>query len=171
MHAKSEANKANSFSTERTFDAPRELVWKAFTEAERLAKWWGPKGFGMVVAKLDLRPGGTFLYGMKAPDGNMMWGKFVYREIIPPERMDFVVSFTDEHGTPTRHPLSATWPLEVFNTATFSEHEGKTTVSMTGYPINASAEEIETFAAGRESMNKGFAGTLDQLEAYLASCK
>jgi len=135
-----------------------------------MAKWWGPKGFTMLVSKLDLRPGGMFLYGMKAPDGKTtMWGRLAYRAIEPPERLEFVVSFTDPDGNPVRHPMSDTWPLEVFNSATFTETDGKTTLRVEGYPINATDEEIATFEAGRESMNKGFAGTLDQLAAYLAA--
>ena len=73
------ANKAPAFEffIQREFDAPRERVWKAWTEAERLGKWWGPKGFDIVSVKLDLRPGGTFHYGLKSPEGLEMWGKFI----------------------------------------------------------------------------------------------
>src|SRR5438067_189284 len=133
------------FSISRVFDAPRETVFAAFTEADRLMQWWGPKGFTMQVAKLDLRPGGVFLYGMRAPDGQDMWGKFVYREIAPPERLVFVVSFTDEQGNLKRHPMSATWPLEVLNTMTLAESGGKTTLTISGAPINATDEERATF--------------------------
>lgn len=73
-----------AFAITRTFDAPRALVFQAFTESERLAQWWGPKGFTLRVARLDLRPGGVFHYEMKSPNGHSMWGKFVYREIVPP---------------------------------------------------------------------------------------
>src|SRR5580704_13391744 len=75
------ATAGDEFAITRVFDAPREQVWKAFTESERLMRWWGPKGFTMQVAKLDLRPGGVFHYCMRSPDGRDMWGKFVYREI------------------------------------------------------------------------------------------
>ncbi len=78
------------FVITRTFDAPRDLVFKAWTEAERLAQWWGPKGCNITVSKLELRPGGTFLYSMKMSNGPAMWGKFVYREIVAPERLVFV---------------------------------------------------------------------------------
>ena len=66
----------------RVFDAPRDLVWKAFTEVDRLKQWWGPKGFRMLTCRLDLRPGGIFLYGMQSPDGHEMWGKWTFREIV-----------------------------------------------------------------------------------------
>ena len=86
------------FVISRTFDAPRELVWKAFTEREHLMQWFGPKGFKMLAGTVDLRPGGTFHYGMQAPDGKTMWGKWIFREIVPPERLVTVVSFSDEQG-------------------------------------------------------------------------
>ena len=159
---------AKTFSISRVFDAPRDLVWKAVTESERLMHWWGPKGFTMLVCKVDLRPGGVFQYAMRSPDGHEMWGKWVYREIVPPERLATVVSFTDEHGKLLRHPMSPTWPLEVLNTMTLAEHAGKTTMTIFGYPVNATEEERKTFADGRGSMKQGFTGTLDQLEAYLA---
>ena len=65
---------ASEFTITRVFDAPRQLVWDAWTQAERLAEWWGPAGFKLKVAKLDLRPGGTFHYSMVAPNGHEMWG-------------------------------------------------------------------------------------------------
>src|SRR5688572_11005598 len=92
------------FVISRLFDAPLDLVWKAHTEVERLQEWWGPKGFTMLSAKLDLRPGGMFHYGMRAPDGSEMWGKFVYREITAPKRIVFLESFSDAQGGATRHP-------------------------------------------------------------------
>jgi uncharacterized protein YndB with AHSA1/START domain len=157
------------FIISRTFDAPRELVFKALTETERLAHWWGPKGFTMEVSTLDLRPGGVFHYSMKSPDGFVMWGKFVYREIVAPEKIVFVNSFSNEEGGLTRHPLSPTWPIEVLNTLTLIEQDGKTTMSIRGGPINASEEEVRTFESGFDSMTQGFSGTFDQLVEYLAS--
>jgi uncharacterized protein YndB with AHSA1/START domain len=152
----------------RTFDAPRDLVFKAWTDPEHLQHWWGPKGFTFSVAKLDLRPGGMFHYSMKSPDGHEMWGRFVYREIVAPEKIVFVNSFSDEEGNVTRAPFSPTWPLEVFNTLTLSEHEGQTTLTLRGGPINATEEERRTFEAASESIKQGFSGTFDQLADYLA---
>src|SRR3954465_11026908 len=106
------SNAPRPFVTSRTFDAPRELVWKAWSERARLMEWFGPKGFKMPAAKLDFRPGGSFHYCLEAPNGQEMWGKFVYREIVSPEKIVLVNSFSDEAGGITRHPMSATWPLE-----------------------------------------------------------
>ena len=139
----------------------------AWTEAEHLARWWGPKGFPISVVKLDLRSGGVFLYSMRFPEGHEMWGKFVYREIAEPGRLVFINSFSDAEGGVTRHPLSPTWPLEVLSTVTFAEHDGKTTVTLKGIPVNATELEIKTFEDGYPSMQQGFSRTLDKLAAYL----
>ncbi len=155
------------FVITRVFDAPRDLVWKAFTESARLARWWGPKGFTVFSCKLDLRPGGLFHYGMRAPDGGEMWGKFVYREIFATGRLVFVASFSDAQGGTTRHPGSASWPLEVLNTVTFSGQGNRTSLTLRGSPVNAADDERRIFGAGRDGMRREFTGTWDQLAAYL----
>ncbi len=158
----------SAFVLSRTFDAPREIVFKAWTEAERLVHWWGPKGLTNRVITFDLRPGGIFHYVLTLPDGKEMWGKWIIREVTSPEQLIFISSFSDKDGAVTRHPFSATWPLETLTTVSFVEHEGKTTLTLRGVPINATTEEIKTFKDGRESMQKGFGGTLEQLVEYLA---
>ncbi len=168
MSSQAKTSEHREFSITRVVDAPRALVWKAFTEAERLARWWGPKGFTMGICKLDLRPGGVFHYRMRSPDGRDMWGKFVYREIAAPERLVFVNSFSDENEGVTRHPMSPSWPLQVLTTVTFSERDGKTTLALRGGPVDATPTERNTFEAGFESMQRGFTGTLDQLVDYLS---
>ena len=142
------------FVITRVFDAPRALVWKAWTECPRLMRWFGPKGFTMRVATLDLRPGGVFHYCLRSPDGHDIWGKFVYREIVAPERIVLVNSFSDEPGNLTRHPMSQTWPLEMLSTTTFTEHEGKTTITVRWAPLNATEAERKTFDASYEDMQK-----------------
>lgn len=143
--------------TSRAFDAPRELVWKAFTEPERMKQWWGPKGFTVIAAKMDLRPGGTYHYGMQAPDGAAMWGKMVFREITPLERIVFINAFSDEAGGTTRHPLHQSWPLEMLSVFTFEElPNGKTNVTICWSPHNSTAEEQKTFDSSHESMRQGW---------------
>ena len=160
------------FSLSRTFNAPRALVWKAWTEREQLMQWFGPKGSSMTAAKMDFRPGGSFLFGMRnctpGHDGPPMWGKWVFREIIAPERIVLVHSFSDENGVLTRHPYHPTWPLEMLSTSTFVEQNGKTTVTVQWEPLNASDSENKTFEDGRAGMNMGWTGTFEQLDAYLA---
>lgn len=158
---------ADEFVIERTFDAPRELVFSAWTDEQHLAQWWGPKGFALTNLKNALRPGGLLHYAMQPPGGDVMWGRWVYREIVPPERLVFVSSFSDPEGGLTRAPFGIEFPLEVLSTVTFTEANGKTTVTMRGVPINASDEERSVFASMTASMQQGWTGTLDQLADYL----
>jgi uncharacterized protein YndB with AHSA1/START domain len=155
------------FEISRVYDAPRAKVWQAWTEPERLKQWWGPRGFKVHTCKVDLRPGGTFLYGMKAPDGSDVWGRFVYREVKAPERLVFIVSFSDPKGGTTRHPGMENWPLHILSTVSFEEQAGKTKVTVRWTPHEASEIERKTFDEGRASMQQGWTGTLDQLTAYL----
>lgn len=157
-----------AFVITRTFDAPRELVWKAWTDEAHLKNWFGPKGVTIPACKLDLRVGGIFHYCMRMPDGKEMWGKWTFREIVAPQRLVLVNSFSDANGGITRHPLSASWPLETLSTTTFTEQGGKTLLTIEWSPYNASAEERATFDAARPSMTQGWTGTFEQLEGYLA---
>lgn len=159
------------FVITRVFAAPRPLVWKAWTEADRLAQWWGPKGATIRVIKLDLRPGGMFHYAMQYQPGRDIFGRFIYREIVPPERLEFINSFSDPDGGITRAPfpqLGGTWPLEVHNVVTLAESGGKTTLNLRGTPINATEQERATFAGMTDSMRQGFGGTFDKLAEHLA---
>jgi uncharacterized protein YndB with AHSA1/START domain len=162
---------SSEFTITRVFDAPRQLVWDAWTQAPRLAEWWGPAGFTMKVSKLDLRPGGTFHYSMVTPDGHEMWGRFVYLEITPPERLVLINSFSDASGNIVRAPFSPEWPLEVRNVMTLTEAGGKTTLLLRGAPVNATEAERRKFDSFHDSMNQGFGGTFAQLTAYLAKQK
>lgn len=141
----------------RVFDAPRELVWKAYTEAEHIAKWWGPDGFTTVVPRLELRPGGVWHYGMKSEEWGDAWGKAIYREIVPPERLVYTDMFSDEEGN------SVEGMPESEVTITFAEQDGRTL--MTSRTVFASAEErAQVIEMG---MEEGLAQTLDKLAEYL----
>ena len=96
------------FVISRIFDAPRELVFAAFTEPPRMKDWWGPKGFEVISQAMDLRPGGTYHYGLESPAGQQMWGKLIFREIALPKRLVFITCFSDAEGGVTRHPMAAT---------------------------------------------------------------
>lgn len=160
---------AKVFSISRTFHAPRNIVWKAWTDRDALAQWWGPKGCPIEVTVLDVKPGGLFHYAMALPNGDKWWGRFVYREIEKPSRLVFVNSFSNENGDITRAPFSAHWPLEVLNEVTFTEGGGKTTIRLEGGPIDPADEERAAFESMFKSMEQGFGGTFDQLDDYLAS--
>lgn len=157
------------FQLTRKIDAPRELVYQAWTEAERLEQWWGPPGISVRVAKLDLAPGGTFLYAMQMPGGPEMFGKFVYRELEPNRLLTFVVSFCDADEAITSHPMSPTWPKKVLSGVELFDDDGQTRLEMWATPFEASEEEERTFLEGRAGFQQGTSGALDQLEAYLAT--
>ncbi len=161
---------AAPFTITRVFDASPNLVFKVWSEAERLSDWWGPKGFSIYVRKLEFRPGGSFHYSIEA-GGNIMWGRFIYREIAEPERIVFVSSFSDEEGCITRAPFSKTWPLEILNTLTFTFQEGKTLLTLHGGPIVPTDEERNTFESAFDSLRRGFSGTFDKLAEYLETAQ
>ena len=155
------------FVITRMFDARRERVWKSWTEPERLKRWWAPKGFTCTHCEVDLRPGGLMHYCLRSPDGSDMWGRFVYREIVQPEKLVFVVSFSDVQAGITRHPMSADWPLEILSTVEFAAEGKRTAVTVRWIPVNATEAERKAFDDGRESMTQGWSGTFDYLDAYL----
>ena len=162
--------KIEPFVISRVFDAPRDRVWQAWTEVERLKQWWGPKGFTVTHCTLDLRPGGKGHYCLRAPDGSQMWGRFVYREIVKPERLVWSNSFSDKDGGLTVHPMNPKWPREMHTTVRFKDLGGKTEVTVEWIPIDGSTEvEIKTFDQGRDSMKMGWTGTMDQFAAYLTN--
>jgi uncharacterized protein YndB with AHSA1/START domain len=162
-----EASSQPFFTIQRTFDAPRKHVWHAWSDAEALAKWWGPKGMRIEVAHLQFEPGGVFHYSMASPNGTM-WGRFMYREISPFTRLVFVNSFSNREGGITHAPFSDHWPLEVLNLVRFEEIAGRTVVTLAGAPITSAPDELDEFGAHFASMEQGFGGTFDQLSEYLS---
>lgn len=157
------------FTYERTFNAPRDLVWEVLTTEEHMRQWWGPKGMTMLKSALDLRPGGTYHYGMSSADGTEMWGMLRYRDIVPPRRLVFIVNFSDALGGITRHPLAANWPMHVLSVATLTETNGKTTITINSMPINATEDEMAMFASAKGGMLVGTNGMYDVFEQYLAT--
>lgn len=155
----------------RTLRAPREKVWRAWSEADQLAQWWGPKGCTIRILNFDFQPGGIFHYAMQFQPGHEMFGKFVYREIAAPERIVFISSFSDIDGGITRAPfpqIKDTWPLEIRNTLTLAEDGSNTHLTLRGGPINASEAEMQTYLGMFDSMKQGFGGTFDKLDEHLA---
>ena len=79
----------------RVIDAPRRLVFKAWTQPEHIARWWGPQGFTTIHCDMDIRVGGTYRFGMRSPQGTEHWKRGVYREIVEPERIVFTFAWED----------------------------------------------------------------------------
>ena len=161
--------RSQDFVTTRLFDAPPELLWKCFTEPERMKHWFGPKGSVVVSSKMDLRVGGTYHGAMRDSEGRVMWAKFVYREVTPPRRLVWEHSFSDEAGGLTRHPLAATWPLKLLTTVTLENAPGgKCKLTLTWSPLDATPEEQATFDAAHDGVRGGWGGSFERLDAYLA---
>lgn len=153
---------------QRTLQAPRHLVWKTFTEAKHLENWWGPKGSKIAVKKFDFRTDGIFHYSMEL-GGQLMWGRFIYKEIAEPEKIVFISSFSDKNGGISKAPFFDNFPTEILNVVTLIDKDGITLLTLRGGPLNANEEQIKVYKDLFPSMNQGFKGTFDQLEEYLTS--
>jgi len=135
----------------RVFDAPRHLVWDAFTKPELLKRWFGPRGWSLVVGEVDLRVDGGFRFVLRGPDGKTMGMRGVYREIVPPDRSVHIESFDD-------------YPGESQVTAVFVEEEGKTMLTATVlYP----SKEIRDIVI-QTGMEHGAAESYEKLAELLA---
>jgi uncharacterized protein YndB with AHSA1/START domain len=137
---------------ERIFDAPRSLVFKAWTEPEHLVHWYGPRGFTLRSSKLDLRPGGSWRSCMLSPEGREYWVKGVYREIVEPERLVFSYAHENQDGTVVHETLV---------TVTFAEQRGKTKLTL--------RQAIFESVKERDSHRGGWNSSLDRLVEYLAT--
>jgi uncharacterized protein YndB with AHSA1/START domain len=132
----------------RVLDAPRELVWKAWTDPEHFMSWWGPKDYTCPFCEIDLRVGGKYLNCMRSPNGREYWSTGVYREIIPMERLVFTDCFADEQGNvvhASHYGLSPDFPLEMLVTVTLEDQDSKTkmTLEHIGLPAGSEGEGAE----------------------------
>jgi uncharacterized protein YndB with AHSA1/START domain len=145
---------------ERIFDAPRELVWKAWTDPQQAMRWWGPKGFTSPACEIDFRVGGKSLFAMQSPefnDGRPIWSTGVYREIVPLERIVTTDSFADADGNvvpATHYGMGSDFPLEMLVTVTFEDLDGKTKMTLRHEGLPA-GEMLEGAGTGwNESFDK-----------------
>lgn len=142
----------------RVVDAPRELVFEAFTDPKHLAQFWGPKGYGASKVDVDLRVGGQFRVEMRGPDGGTYPAVGVYREISPPERI--VYAGLDED----LHPCGGGLPPRAIVTMSFADEGGKTRITVHTQLQSVAARDAAT--AGGFSI--GWNESLERLAAYLA---
>jgi uncharacterized protein YndB with AHSA1/START domain len=136
----------------RVLDAPRALVWKAWTEPDRLARWWGPRGFTLASCTLDFRPGGGYRFHMRSPEGNDHWLAGTYREIVAPERFVCTFAWLDEAGRPKHEML-----LEM----SLADRDGKTELTLRQTKLES--------ATARDQHRVGWTESLDRLVEYLAT--
>ncbi len=142
----------------RAFDAPRELVWQTWTDCKHLQHWWGPKGWTVPVCELDLRPGGTWFYCMRGPDGEESWGKSTYQEILTPERLVYLDQFVDAQG----NVLDGMPELQI--TTEFAALGNRTEV--TSRTQFSTVEALQALLA--MGVIEGITQTYDRLDEYLA---
>lgn len=165
--AKKNPNK-NELTITRISDAPRELVWKAWTEPGRLSRWWGPKGWTLPVCKIDLRVGGECFSCMRSPEGQEIWSKGIFREVVAPERLVMTDSFADEQGNvvpATHYGMSPEFQMEMLITAIFEDQKGKTKLTLKHSGIEGISD------TDRDDMRQGWSQSLDKLAELLAKDK
>ena len=155
-----------TYVLERTFDAPRELVWRAWTDPELLPRWYGPR-VETIVHRHELKPGGLWL-------GEMRWGgnsnsqRVEFTEVTPPERLVWLHSVSDAQWNVIVNPMMADWPRILLTTVTFQDDCGQTRLRLTWVPHEASDAEIGCFAAAMDGMDKGWGAGMDLLAELLA---
>ena len=142
---------------ERIFDAPREQVWRAWTDPELFMRWWGPSTFTSPTCRMDVRPGGRYVWSMRDPDGNDYYSAGTFLEVVPPERLVYTDSFADKDGNiipPSTYGMSDAFPTELTVTVTL-EDLGKQTKMRTTFSGMPEGPEKEMTAAGfNESLDK-----------------
>jgi uncharacterized protein YndB with AHSA1/START domain len=143
----------------RVFDAPRELVFKAWSDPVYLAKWWGPSGWTLPVSQMDFRVGGSWTYCMKGPEGEESCGMAIYREIVEPERIVFTDYFADAEGKPLEGMPEALMIVE------FAADEGKT--MLTNTVRYQTAEDRDRIL--KMGFKEGMTESLNRLEEFLAN--
>ena len=155
------------FVLERTFKAPRALVWATFSQAEHLGQWLSPSGMKPGRCTVDYRDGGIYHYEIVPPEGQSFWGRWIYRRIVDQEMIVVHVSFSDEGCGITQHPMAPEWPLETFSKTIFSEVEGGTLVRLEWSALGSNPVALQKFEDGKPSMTQGWGGTMDKLDVHL----
>lgn len=155
-----------TYVLERDFDAPRELVWRTWTDPALLPRWYGP-GVETIIHTLDLRPGGLWLLEMR-------WGertnyqRIEYTEITPPARLVWLHSSADAGWNVIPSPMMPDWPRVLLTTITLEEEGGRTRMRLTWVPHEATEAEIACFASAMAGNTKGWGAGMELLEALLA---
>ncbi len=151
---------------DREFDAPRELVWRAWTDPELLGRWYGPN-IETVVHQFDLKIGGVWLHEMKMGGGSS-FQKAVFSEVVPPERLVWHhYSAVDADGNEIDSPMPD-WPKVLLTTVTFTANAQKTNVRLSQIPFNAPDNEVAGFAKMKDGMSGGWGKGYEIIDQILA---
>jgi len=154
-----------TYVLERVFDAPRELVWKTWTDPELIQRWYGPN-VKTIVHRLDLEPGGLWLGEMEW-DGNSNYQRVEYTEVTPPECLVWLHSVSDAEWNVIANPMMPDWPRVLLTTVTFAEQGDQTRMRLTWVPHEASEAEIACFEGAMDGMGKGWSAGMALLEELL----
>lgn len=159
------------FVTNRSFNAPVNVMFDMFTDPQHVSQWLPPTGFTMNYIKADIKPGGTSFYCMSGPGGMKMYGKANYKEIVKPHRIVYTQIFCDEKENVTRHPMAPTWPETMLTTVILTaESDNSTRVSILWEVYGeATPIERETFHKAKAGMTQGWGGSFDKLDEYLSN--
>lgn len=161
-----EARVTGQFTIFRLVDAPRERVWRAWTDPKELPAWMGPKGSKTTHADVDFRVGGSYHYALEFA-GVEMWGLATYREIERPSKLVYLLQFSDKYRGLATHPLAPGWPKRMLNTVHLQDFGSRTLISLYTQALGASEAELETFRDGMAGMSAGWSGTFERLDAVL----
>jgi uncharacterized protein YndB with AHSA1/START domain len=155
-----------TYLLERVFDAPRELVWKTWTDPALLPRWYGPK-VETIVHRLELKPGGLWLVEMRM-GARSMYQRVEYTEVSPPQRLVWLHSSSDADWNVIASPMMADWPRVLLTTVTFEPDGNQTRMRLTWVPHEASTAEIACFAAAIGGAERGWAAGMELLAKLLA---
>lgn len=155
-----------TYVLERVFDAPRELVWRCWTEEDLLSRWYGP-GVDTIIHKLSVAAGGLWLCEMRWGE-NSSFQRVEYTEVVPPERLVWLHATADESWNVSANPMMPDWPQVLLTTVTFEEVDGKTAMRLTWVPHEASDAEIAAFAQALAGLDKGWGAGMEVLAEMLA---
>lgn len=155
-----------TYVLDRTFDAPPELVWKAWTEPSLFARWYGPN-VETIVHQLDLHPGGLCLVEMRW-GGASSYQRIAYSEVAPPEKLVWLHSNADAAWNVAANPRMPDWPRVLLTTVTLARDGDRTHLRLTWVPHEATAAEIACFAAAMSGADRGWAAGMELLAGLLA---
>jgi uncharacterized protein YndB with AHSA1/START domain len=155
-----------TYVLERVFDAPRELVWKTWTDPKLLPRWYGPN-VETIIHRLELKPGGRWLVEMKW-GANSHYQRAEYTEVTPPKRLVWLHSSSDADWNIIASPMMADWPRVLLTTVAFEEDGARTKLRLTWVPHEASEAEVACFAAAIDRMGKGWDAGMELLARLLA---
>lgn len=142
----------------RFFDAPREMVWDAWTDPEQIVKWWGPHGFTLTVDEMDVRPGGVWKSTMHGPDGTEYLNDSVFTDVVKPQRIGYRLTAGRKRDGGVQEPMDVSWTFEA---------RGRTT-KVTLRMLFETPEALERFVREYKAVEGGNE-TLDRLRGHLAT--